>query len=309
MTEHVFDVKGCSVIGSRTAGAGQSGGYRIGRTTVVDRAGFVSAASRTATVTRPARRGRRTEAHRFWVTAAVVQPTGAARPASIRRALRSVCEPGSRQTRADAASIAVTSTVIAVGVTLTTGGFAPSTVFDGRHAAPVSAAHAGSATAARTASAAGRGTAVGTEEPRLEPGSQRVVTEAEDVHLRNVGITGRPPDELPVDHRLARLVGHRNVLGARVPGAAGGVDLPADLVEIETEPVDGRRLSGAGERIPRGLLDPGEVDEARVRPRIAAVERIGRGVRVGVEAEAVHERAATATRPVPGAEGCEEADG
>src|SRR6188472_4002293 len=109
----------------------------MGRTIVVDRAGFVSAASRTATVTRPAMRGRRTEAHRFCVTAVVVQPTGAVRPASIRLALESVCEPGSRQTRADAPSIAVTSTLIVVGVTSTTGGFAPSTVFDGRHAAPV----------------------------------------------------------------------------------------------------------------------------------------------------------------------------
>src|SRR6187455_1014972 len=137
------------MIGARAPG----GGYRIGRTTVVDRAGFVSAASRTATVTRPARRGRRTEAHRFWVTDAVVQAPGAARPASIRRALESVCAPGSRQTRADAASMAVTSILIAVGVSLTTGGFAPSTVVDGRHATPLSVAHAASATAARTASA------------------------------------------------------------------------------------------------------------------------------------------------------------
>ena len=151
----MFDVKGSSV-SACVRPAEPAASPRTGRTTVVDRAGFVSAASRTATVTRPVRRGRRTDAHRFWVTAAVVQPTGSARPASIRRALESVCEPGSRQTRADAASIAVTSTVTAVGEILTTGGFAPSTVFDGRHVAPAPVAHPGSATAARTASAEGR---------------------------------------------------------------------------------------------------------------------------------------------------------
>ncbi len=68
----MFDVKrvGCD------QPAELASGYRMGRTIVVDRAGFVSAASRTATVTRPAMRGRRTEAHRFCVTAVVVQPTG-----------------------------------------------------------------------------------------------------------------------------------------------------------------------------------------------------------------------------------------
>ena len=111
----------------------------------------------------------------------------------------------------------MTSTVIAVGVTLTTGGFAPSTVFDGRHAAPVAVAQPGSATAARTASADGSRAAVGPEEPRLEPGTQRVVAEAEDVHLRDVGIAGGTPHELAVDRRLARLVGHRDVLGAAYP--------------------------------------------------------------------------------------------
>ena len=110
----MFDVKGSSV-SACVRPAEPAGSYRTARTIVVDRAGFVSAASRTATVTRPVRRGRRTDAHRFWVTAAVVQPTGSARPASIRRALESVCEPGSRQMRAEAASTAVTSTVIAVG--------------------------------------------------------------------------------------------------------------------------------------------------------------------------------------------------
>ena len=115
----------------------RSGSYRTGRTTttVVARAGFVSAASRTATVTRPTGRRRCIEAQRFCVTAAVVQAPAAARPASMRRALESVCEPGSRQTRADAASSAVTSILILVGVTLTTGGLAPSTVLDGLHAA------------------------------------------------------------------------------------------------------------------------------------------------------------------------------
>ena len=90
VTEHVFGVKGGRE--PRTPPF-RGGDYRIGRTTVVDRAGFVSAASRTATVTRPGRRGRRTEAHRFWLTDAVVQPPGAARPAAD--AVRSaVAEPG-----------------------------------------------------------------------------------------------------------------------------------------------------------------------------------------------------------------------
>ena len=55
-----------------------------------------------------------------------------------------------------------------------------------------------------------------------------------------------------------------------------------------------------------GLLDPAEVGEARVRPPVAAVERIGRLVRVRVEAEAVHQRQRAAARAVPGPERGEE---
>ena len=77
---------------------------------------------------------------------------------------------------------------------------------------------------------------------------------------------------------------------------------------MEPEPVRGRRLRRAVERVPQRLLDPVEVHEARVRPAVAAIERVGRPVRVRVEAERVHQRPRPAARPVPGAEGAEEAD-
>ena len=153
------------------------------------------------------------------------------------------------------------------------------------------------------------GRAVRTVEPGLEAGARRVVAEAEDVDLRDVGITGGAADELPVDRGLRLFVGDRDVLCSHVPVATGRVDLPAHLVEVQPEPVDGRRLGRAGECVPERLPDPVEVDEAGVRPRVAATQRVGRRVRVGMEAEAVHQRPLPASCPVPGPERRQEPDG
>ena len=52
-----------------------------------------------------------------------------------------------------------------------------------------------------------------------------------------------------------------------------------------------------------------EVDEAGVRPGVAAPERVGRDVGIRVEAEPVHQRPLAPARPVPAAERGEEAHG
>ena len=86
------------------------------------------------------------------------------------------------------------------------------------------------------------------------------------------------------------------------------VHLPADLVEVELQPVHGRRLRSAVEGVPERLLDPVEVDEAGAGPDVAQLERVGRLVRIRVEAEAVHQRPLPPARAVPGAERREEAN-
>ena len=52
-------------------------------------------------------------------------------------------------------------------------------------------------------------------QPRLEARAQRVVAEAEDVHLRDVRIAARAPHELAVDRGLRALVRDGDVLAAR----------------------------------------------------------------------------------------------
>ena len=129
--------------------------YRIGRTTVVVRVGFVSATSRTASVSDPAGRASRTRLRRFCATAAVAHvAVPADRPAITRRALERVWAPRSTQTRADAASAAMSSTATARGDTRATGFLAPWTERSGRHADEP--AQALPAKAAATSAAAGR---------------------------------------------------------------------------------------------------------------------------------------------------------
>src|SRR4030095_5232483 len=93
------------------------------------------------------------------------------------------------------------------------------------------------------------------------------------------------------------------------PRLAEGLDLPSDLVEVELEALERRRLRRAVERVPQRLLDAVEVHEPRVRPGIAAVERIGGAVGIWMEAERVHQRPRAAARSVPGAERPQEAHG
>ena len=150
---------------------------------------------------------------------------------------------------------------------------------------------------------------VGALEPRLEAGAQAVVTEAEEAERRDIGIAGRFADDLAVDRSLARLVRHGHVLEAAVADASLRVDLPADLVQVELQAVERRRLSRAVERVPERLLEPVEVREPRVRPLVSALEGIRRLVRVRMEAECVHERLRAAAPPVPRAERPQEADG
>ena len=123
----------------------------------------------------------------------------------------------------------------------------------------------------RVAHGVRRGTwrAVDTVQARLEPGAGGVVTEAEDVHLRDVRVAHRPAHDLGVHLRLMALGRHGHVLDACVPVDAARVDLPADLVEVQPEPLERRGLAGPGERVPDGLLHAVEVHETGVRPRIA----------------------------------------
>src|SRR5206468_5335240 len=69
------------------------------------------------------------------------------------------------------------------------------------------------------------------------------------------------------------------------------------------------RLRGAVEGVPHRLLDPVEVRDSRLRPRIALQGRIVVLVRVRMEAELVHQRLGPLARAVGDAEVVEEANG
>src|SRR6187200_106387 len=153
--EHVFDDDRTCVRCQEPEQPAERASYRSCRTTVVVRAEFVSATRRTASVTAPPRRGSATVVRRFCATLAVAHATPIARAAITRRALESVCAPGSRQTRADAASAAVRSIATTSPLTRVTGRAAPCTARTGRHAAGAPR-HLPSAIAAATSPAAGR---------------------------------------------------------------------------------------------------------------------------------------------------------
>ena len=144
-------------------------------------------------------------------------------------------------------------------------------------------------------------------EPRLEAAAARVVVEAEEVHLGDVDVASSGAHELGVHRRLRRLIRDRHVLTPGVARQRLRPHLPADLVEIELQPVHGRRLGSPVERIPERLLDPIEVREPGVRPHIALAKRVGRLGRIRMEAEPVHERCGTPTCAVPASERLEEA--
>ena len=114
---------------------------------------------------------------------------------------------------------------------------------------------------------------------------------------------------LAVDGCLPRLARDRDVLDTRIAVACGRVDLPADLVEKELQPVPRRPLPRAVERVPERLLDPPEVGEAGIRPRVASIERIGGAIRVRMETEPVHQRRPAPARPIPLPERLQETDG
>ena len=149
---------------------------------------------------------------------------------------------------------------------------------------------------------------VGPLERCLEPGAQPVVPEPEEAHLDDVGVARRAANDVAVDRGLGELVRDGHVLGAGVAAEARRVDLPPDLVQVEPEAGSCRRLRRAVEGVPERLLEPVEVHEPGVRPAVAPLERVGRAVRIRVEAERVHQRPRTATRPVPGAERAQEPD-
>ena len=123
------------------------------------------------------------------------------------------------------------------------------------------------------------GGAVQALESGLEARARAVVAEAEEAHVRDVRIARRAAHELRIDGGLRELVRDHDVLEPLVPGLAGRADLPADLVEVELQPVHRRRLRRPVEGVPQRLLDPIEVDESGVRPRVAPVEGVGRLVR------------------------------
>ena len=86
--------------------------------------------------------------------------------------------------------------------------------------------HRGALTPARSPSARSR--------PAWKPCAQAVVVETEEAERRHVGVTCGLPDQLPVDRSLRDLV--RDEARSRARGsrrAPGGVDLPANLVEVE----------------------------------------------------------------------------
>ena len=202
----------------------------------------------------------------------------AGREVRARRTLESVCVPARRQARADALSAAVTPTTTERWPSRTLGVAAPSTERVGRQRLPPTVVHALAAV--------------------------NLFGFRDDVRVARRGA-----HERAVDAGLRRLVRDGHVLVAGVPVPARRVDLPADLVEVEPKPHESRGLRSAREGVPDRLLDAVEVDEPRVRPRVAPVERIGRAIRVGMEAQAVHQRPGAPALPVPRAERPEKPNG
>ena len=145
---------------------------------------------------------------------------------------------------------------------------------------------AASAMAARTAADAGLGDPSARCSPAWNPVRSPSSRKPKKLTSAMSGSHAASRIELAVDRRLCQLVRDRDVLETSVARTSGRVDLPTDLVQVEAQAVHRRRLPRAVERIPQRLLDAVEVDEARVRPRVSALERIGRLVRIGMEAEA-----------------------
>ena len=289
-----YDTNTCSCQGERQRRSSAA------RTTTVRRVRFASAANCTVTSTRR------------------VAPAGGRSATSSERSPRTFTErhrwpvvsrPVERtQTFARASSPAATR-VVTCGQLPAHVDLRAEHVGAGRPDERGSPSQRASAIAAETAAAEGRAEPSARASPAWKPVAQPVVAISEEAERGDVRVTGRLADELAVDRRLRHLVGDADVLDAAVPDAAGRADLPADLVEMELEPFDRRRLRGAVEGIPERLLHAVEVGEARVRPGVPALERIGRLVRVRVEAERVHQRQRAAASAVPLAERAQEAHG
>src|SRR5205823_9948098 len=121
-----------------------------------------------------------------------------------------------------------------------------------------------------------------------------LVDQVEEAERTDVGIAADEMHDVRVVLRLSSLVDRDDVLRACIEllQRGGDRDLPARLVEVELEGVGWcrlaalreHRLPGAVEGVPDGLLDPVEVRDAGLRPRIALERRVVVLIRIRVEA-------------------------